>query len=767
MSATNGGNSKAQFGTPAEVLKVCEDMQAAEKERALDRKNINLLANGHPPWSAEECLKHKIRYNVNWKGMKRLLLDAIGQVDNTDLHEGILFTCSLEDGPGDKRDEWSEKFTKFLHLPLQRGYSGKRRNELIHNRNTSLVVHGKGIIYFPTDDQLLGRFLPLEDLLMEADTYCDFSNLEYWAVNLYLSRGEFIEMTQGDKLHKGWDKPMADEILKANKERTGGEPYAGDREEAMAELAKNKGWNYSTGVPKIQLRAFYFKNHKTEKWHRHYLLREAMGNIDIKRFLFDGGEEAFAGSIDQILCVHYANGSVVAPMRFHSVRGLGVDLYEPCDALNKLYCREFENAMMELTMLLKVQSPGDRDKIKNIDLHNMAILEEGVNIVPAKDRYQANLPLVQDVKAQTRQIMQESSSSYVQDTAKKEGNPRTYGEARILLNQATMLLSGMINGKYMQDSYYYEELVRRSCQKNSGDKDVLAFQERCEEAGIPSKYLVADKWRVEPERVLGGGDHTQAQLESEWMVMHKSEFSPDKHSWIMRTAARGILRDDAKARFLSPDIPKKSTEGTQMAEQLFGTLMAGQECDLRDNIDFEGYVAKLLVMMQTFIQRVQQTGGAATWGELSGLMSVQQNITQYLIALAADEKKKPLVKQFAQKLAEFMQLIQKLASDLAEQQQMQEPQGDPAAAAKVAGVQAMAQTKQQIAEMNAEMKRRHAELKFALGEQIKSTQALADIQRKDLASHQTIMHDRAAKTLDLLHQSRAASIKEKASKAKT
>jgi hypothetical protein len=139
--------------------------------------------------------------------------------------------------------------------------------------------------------------------------------------------------------------------------------------------------------------------------------------------------------------------------------------------------------------------------------------------------------------------------------------------------------------------------------------------------------------------------------------------------------------------------------------------MEGAECSMREGIDYEGYVAKLLLNNQAVIQRIGATGNMATQTEIAGLSNVLKNIMQYVQAMSQDEAKKSLVKQIQDMMGQQMNEIKGYAQRLQEQQQ-QQAGNDPETMAKVQGMVLQAQTKAKITEATAAQKIQHKEVAF-------------------------------------------------------
>ena len=753
-------DTKKEFGTPAKVINVVKSLQDVEDDRASDRSKINELFNGKRPYTRDEEEKYNIQVNVNWGEGKRIMRDANSQLNNALLHPGTLFQCSLREGPVDKRDAWSAIFTKNIHIPLQEGVSGRKNFFLIKDRNASVCMHGIGAMMWSNPYIWRPRFVSMEDLLIPTETKCDFSNLRYFAVNLYLTIGELIEMAKGDKTKKGWNQDMVDQILDGQKDLYNESTPSTwrDQPEAMKQIfLENSGYYYSDAIPKVRLVQFFYQEMDApNKWYRVVYPRENIGGKikDIeKKFLFDGTDEPFADDISQIINVQYGDSNYVAPLKYHTVRGLGIDLYAPVETLNRLRC-EFVQAVFEhMKMYFKLKDPADRDRAKQQILQQYGFIQDGLEIVPQAQRHQIDANLVGDAMGQMSQIMQSSSSSYVasQDTGGEK--QMTAKEAMIKVNQANVLVSAMLQTMYLQEGFYYDELKRRFCQESPTDPDIKAFQARCIKEGVPKEYMTdPDAWKVTPERVLGGGDKSLAQQQALWLLQVKNMFDPKAQQTILRLATQSMLDDPAKAIMLVPSMPVTATDGTYMAENVFGTLMTGNQVSIRQGIDQQGYVMAMLKMLGTVVQRISGSDNMGTPNDLIGLVTVVQNINQHVMILAADDQQKQLVKQLGDALGKIVNLIKAFAQrqNQAKQAAQNKQQGDPQAAAKAQSTIMGAKIKAAITQQKAQAKANQDMLQFKLDEARKDMELMADIKREDIASKASLMNETFERALEAI-----------------
>ena len=746
---------KREFGTPQQVWDVSEEMQQIEDYRAKDRARIDSLMNGQKPYSKAEEEKYNIQINVNWGEGKRIMMDANRQLNNAFLHPGTLFNCSLEEGPADKRREWGLSFTNLIHKPIQRNRTGERHHYIMRSRNATICMHGVGVVYWANNFDWLPRYVPMEDFLVPTDTYCDFTNSRYFAINLYLAPGELVEMALSPNADRHWNREQVQKILDAHKYMyTESTPSTWrDQPQAMRQVHdQNKGYYYSDAVPKIRLRVFYWRDiKKPYTWYRTIILRENYGDAKLETFVYDGSENSFANRVNHIVNITYGDNNIVAPLKYHSVRGLGQDLWSQVEISNRLRCEFLQAVFEHVKMYFKINDPADRDRLKQVVLQQYGFIPEGLTIVPRDQRHQIDASLVDDALSQTRQLMNENSAAFVQNVNDGTQKEMTKFEAQARLNQVNVMIGGMLQMMYVQEGFYYEELVRRFCMDNPTDPDIKEFQRDCEREGIPGEYMKAHMWRVTPERVLGGGDKTLAQAESQWLIEHKNLFDPQSQQKIMRIATSTMLDDPAKGLMLVPSVSPTSTDGTRVAQMLFGTLMQGVPVDMVTGIDQIGYIEAILKMMGAVVQRITSTDNVGTAEELIGLVTASQNVSQHIMVLAGDPKERQRVRQYGDSLGQLMNLIKAFAQRQAQARQAQQPQQqDPKAAAQAQATMMNAQVKAQISAQKAMQKQKERQVEFQLDMARENMRTLSEIRREQLTHHQKMTNDALESTVSAL-----------------
>lgn len=710
------------WGTPDEVFQVTETMQRVEAVRAKDRAKVDRLANGDRPYTHAEEEEFGHQLNVNWLEMARKLQDATGQINNAFIPGGNFFSVHSIGGNAAKREEYGQTVTKEIHVPLKTGGSGDRCHYVLRSRNASVSSHGIGPLMWTSQRRLLPRFMPLEDLLIPTDTLLSFStNLEYFAVNLYLTPGELFRMACTGKTDPAWNKQAVKNILKDLKNKEGRLVFNvnasdwEDRPEAAQELEKqNRGYLDSDAVPRVRLRAFYYLC-DDGTWRRKIILRDNTptqpSRGDDAKFIYDG-KTAFAENIRQILHCQFGDNSLVAPLRYHSVRGIGTMLYAPALTLNRLRSQAVQHIFENLQRWLRIQDPNDRDRAKQMLMMKNAVVPEGVTFVKNDERHQIDPRLLEFGLAQMKQNMAENSSSYTADTDTGTNKEQTAFEVGVKLQSANAMVGNVLGMMYRQEIFLYEEFMRRALIKNTDDPSAKKFQEACKKAGIPDELMVPENWHIIAERALGSGDDAIARSQVQELMANRQSYEPEAQRKILRLFTGTLLKDHQRAEDLVLDEPDQSSSGTRAAENVYGTLMRGIVVPMRKGIDHVGYCTALLAMLQVEVQRIGQTDGMGTPADLAGFTMVLKSVGENLEWLSQDDKQKEIVRQLGDQVGQIANLLKAMAQRQQEAMEAaQQPQPDPESLAKVQATQMLAQVKVETTQQMAELKAQIAQIK--------------------------------------------------------
>lgn len=745
------------FSTPDKINLLCEQMQKVEWERGKDRALIDAQANGEAPYTADEATRLRIEVNVNWGEHGKILDDANRQLESALLFKPRLAVLTAKRGPADKRVTWSETVTELFNDMFMRDELGRYWMFAIKSRNASLSLHGIGALIYTTKETVKPRFVALADLLIPTDTHCDHEDLSYFATNLNMSQGELFDMVMGDE-EEGWDKKASFAILHwlQNTSNRNQDPcsYADDPEKWVDWRKQNAGffWSNNDAVPKVQLRAFYYKDVKKKSWFRKIILRyDAYQGTDIvgvsasKTFLYQD-KEPFAEKLSHFLHIQYGDSSRVPPLRHHAVKGLGVALFAPCECMNRVRCQTVQHVFQDLLTWFRIDDPNDRDRLKQFVMEQFAVVPRELSIIPKEERYQPNQPMLEMVQSQFRQLMNESSASYVRDIESGTKKEMTLGEAQIRLQQVNVQVASMLKLAYAQEVFLYAEQLRRCFMKASSVEQVERFQKECKRRGIPEDMMVPEAWRVDIEQVLGAGDQSLGQYQANLLFQHRTSFDPASQRKIERDWVTVTTGDPAKGRNLVPESPDKTTNGAIAAHNLFGTLMQGVELDPREGIDQFGYIDAMLTLMAQKVVAIRPPDMPLPGqeeiplhydkGDISGLANVSTNIKAHIDIFGRDPANKAQTKLFDDALNQLNNYVKAMGQQLMEREQADQQKGDPKAMADAQATMLKAQVNAKVKEDAAEQKLRITQAKFELDEARKDIATMSQLNREELKARQ-------------------------------
>ncbi len=732
---SNEINTEDQFSTPSDILTIVQTIENSMLPRCADRALMNAQFNGSRPFDAETEKEFQVQINVNWLEGFKIAQSGILQINTALLDKERFANFRCIKGDPIKRGEWSEKLTNNIHKALKKGRSGKRWSYRLDERNTSLVGHGVGPFWWPNSYEWMPRPVALADLLIPTDTPLDMDDeLGHFGINSWLSAFQLYKMTQSEKRDPGWDKSMAMSILKGMlRSNASFTPNYFDQPEKMESLWKQRStYLNSDAVPKLKITTFYHQSPDDEgKWYRKIIVRENQSlpkeTLDPDKFLYTS-DKPFADNIDQILHVQFGDGSVVAPKKYRSVRGLFVLLYGVIDLMNRLRSQAAQHVFSNLVPLLRVDNPTDRDRPRMVTLQPYSVIEPGVSFVPNTERHQIDPRLVTEQMSEFRQLMSENSSSYVQDVDTGSSQPQTLGEAQIKLQAANRIVASMLSGAYRQEAFLYEEELRRFFMPVSGDPEVIRFQEDCKADGIPTELMETRCWNVEVTKAPGSGDQSLAIQEVTALLALSPQLDPTARRAVQRNYVSVISKNPDLANELVPPTEKKVDDGRKVASGFFGTLMQGVEVPLVEGIEQQSYIASMLASIDGVISQIKQTDNVGTQSQLVGLNMAMEDTKKHLQLLESDPNEKDFVTAAGKEIGKMENELKGFAQR--QQEAAEKSQMDPAVEAQIHTDQVQAAQAMHAAELKNEQALQQSAQKFA--QQMNQERAKFELQMQEM-----------------------------------
>lgn len=702
------------FKRASDIESLVWSMKFADLPRANNRVLINDLANGYPPYTERQVQQNNIAVNYNDLACTKLFQDARSQYITAAFSPAQYFQVKVDRGAAHQRETWSEIITNNLRKAMKKGKSALHYRETLRNQFAQLVAHGIGPCEWQDKEHWCPSLIGMGDIMVPSQTLLTMENLSYFAVYRRYTAYKLYQMTHGPKVDPGWNVEVADSCiawaLKQYGSTTFGEDWSWSPERIAEDFKENGGQFNSDAVPTINCWDFFYrsKDGNDTGWRRKMVLdtpaidgpekdapkvTAATKNfIDGRnQFLYDGGNRKYAESLSHIIHFQFADGSVVAPFRYQSVRSLGMLLYAICHLQNRLRCSLTEAAFEALLQYFRVSNPDDAQRVLKFTLLNRGILPDGVNFVGAQERWQVNLGLVESVMAMNRQSLAENSTSYTKDFGYGEVEKqvdKTATQVTAEVNAASALVGAMLEQWYGLQDFQYEEIARRFCKKDSKDPDVRKFRLRCLKDGVPENILDSECWDISSERILGNGNRQLALGQASAVMQYYPLLDPNGQKVALRSYMFAATNDPTKTDQLVPQERAIASDAAILAAESVGTLMLGLPVPIKEGLNHVDAIETLIKQLGLLLKQ-SEVNGLPTPAQIYGYRNVANQIQQHLQILSQDKDAKQKVKQYSEDLNELSNVISALEQQLQQQMQAQQAKGgedlDPQTAAKLKG----------------------------------------------------------------------------------
>lgn len=730
------------FKDPEKLLTVVRKLVDTDRDRAFNRSRINAVFNGDSPYTDKEVEENGISTNVNFLEGTEVLHRARTQFYNAFLKNDVYFTVSIDFGPAYKRAEWGSIITREIGRIMKRS---ARYRHLIRSRFGGVVLHGIAPVSWQRDLDWCPKVHGVEDVLVPARTLQSLENLPYFTVRAVYTAAELAKFIEsGSKL---WNRDLLKKIIEQLTKSAGdvnltSSVNTSDEPEAYLEDVKENGGYYaSDAAPNLKVFEFYYldTDGKNPMWKRKIVVDPKDCGAGIESSMFEGDSVIFDSKglnygtdIERILHVQFADGSVKPPFRWHSTRSLGYLLYSICHLQNRLRCRGYDATFESLMWLFRSSAAGDEERLRRVDLYDKGIIPQGLEWVSPNERPTVDWRLLQFALSDNRSLISEKATTFTQDINDGTQKEMTATEARGRNASASAIVGGMLNDAYAAEEEMHREIARRFA--TIKHKDCVEFRKRCLLKGVPPQVFQAfdEGWSVRTERTMGNGNKVLELEQAAGLLGIKdtAEVSPENRRFIVRKYIAALTDDPALASAVVPEDEARPSNAVQMASLAWGTLMAAMPVVISDPINPIEYVGTLIQYLTLEVQRIEAAGGSPSLEKVQGLANAVQHITQQIEPLQVVEPLAEQVRAWQDALGQAANRIKAYVQRLQEAMQEQGGKMDPADAAKLQAIILAAQTKAQIAEENAAMKRKHKEIAFHQDQQRKDAATAAELQRK-------------------------------------
>lgn len=707
-----------KFSDARTVEMLCYQLKEADFYRGLNRARINDLFNGSPPYSAQEVQENDLKINVNDLEATRGGHHARSQYYTAFLKQDRFFSVRTDTGPRHKRTGYNLIVTNAVAKVMKRSLP---YFECLRSKFALDVLHGIGPSAWEDREKAFPEPLGIEDVLIPSDTRLTMKNLPFFALYRSYTAPELIRLTTGPRVDPAWNMEVVNACLRWVDEQTAnllGSNWSDIwSPEKTVERLKESGNYAGDRVPTIDTFDFYYWSDTGKKsgWRRRIILDawnmpDAAGGVvrmsrktgdlynDNQKFLFNPGERVYAKKLSELVSFQFADLSAVGPFRYHSVRSYGFLVYAVCHLQNRMRCKFNESIFEALMQYFRVSSEDEAQRALKVEMIDRGFLDPTIKMVPAAERWQVNANLVELGLQENRQLIQEASAAYSQQTNfSRDRTEKTKFQVMAELQTSTALLSAGLVQAYAYQFFEYEEIFRRLLRKNSRDPAARDVRASCLRHGVPEKVLVPEAWELFTDQVMGGGNQSLQLAIAQQLLDMLPQFDPTARDTVFRDVVFAVTQDAAKTKLYCPEGKKTTSNSAHDAQVSIATILDGLVVSPVAGQNGVEIIEVWLGAMSQMVQAILQSGGMPSSPEqVRGLQNLGQHIAQRIVLLAADENEKPRVKRYSDLLSQLMNHVAAFGQRLAEQmQKAQESNGgiDPEVLSKIQADQITAQAK--------------------------------------------------------------------------
>ncbi len=719
------------FKDAGQVWRTVSIMLQAEQPRSRNRARIDAVFNGNPPYTDEEANDNRIETNVNFLDGTRIINGARQVFTNAFQKPDNYFTVTLDIGPKQKRQQWGKIITREMNRVMKRS---TKYDATLESQFAGTVLHGIGVVTWLRDRDWCPSARGIEDVLVPSRTLCSMENCDHFAILTQFTVADLASMTSGKDVDKGWNMPLVRSIIdyltnqKEMQQTNNDWTYQYLPEKWEEDYKENSGYWASDAVPAVKCWDFYFKG-KDGSWNRRIVVDQYSGELNgvntAGQYLFDPGDRCYGKSISQIMHVQYADGSVVPPFRYHSVRSLGYLLYAVCHLQNRLRSKFNDSVFEQMLWFFRSNSDGDEEAMRKIEMHHMGVIPDGISWVPQAERHVVDRELLNSAMALNRQTMAESAAQFTQDTNDGTQKEMTATEVMARVSSSNQLMGSMLVRAYRQQAVQYREICRRFATIDHPDCE--KFRAKCEAQGVdPSIWENLDDWNVDPEKVMGSGNKALEIAQADRLMSVRPLLSPEAQAEVTHIFIEANTDDPSLAGRLAPLETGNQSPAVERATFAWGTLISGQPIVIATPINRPEYIQTLIQMLSAELERINAAGGMPGQREVFGLANVVSHCEEQIQAIAEDPGQEENVKVFTDALTAAGNFIKGYIQRLQEQADAGGGGQDPAIQKELIAAQAKAD----IARENAAQKREQKEIAFKQDQARKDFATVAEAQRQ-------------------------------------
>lgn len=566
---------KTRIGDASNAFNFLTRLSDADRLRAQNRTRVKGNIDGNAPFRASDlkALGMGDRTNLNFRQGQAIINQF--KTPYYDLVQEVPMLCDIKTAFGTSTEigEWSQIISEEYHRMVT---SWEDWDFNLQFSQTQMLTQGSGPMFFPDEIDWRPDCGKSGHVLVPDGCRAKVSELAAMVIlKAYTAPDLYSEIRNPVVAgHLGWNVDVVERAIIDAHFNNDQPELATEQYEWYQQQFKNADLYFGDNNESVRTGHVLVKEFPEESEVdgriSHLIVR---ANQSSTKFLFSKLRR-FASMNEVIVPFFYDIGDGT----WHSINGIGKEIYAYCKVFDQLRCREVDGAMIASSVLLQAKDGNTVTKEQILRLNNLSILPGGLTMVPTS--------IGQGIEATTgvRRDMEASLGNNIGSLYKSpnSANPRKGQKQAIMeMQQSAQLGKGNINRYYVQSDHLHQQMFKRASSPKlkkgmPGAREALEFQRRCVLRGVPPEALVEIDY-VRTYRSVGAGSAANRIMITDWLMEHAASFPEEGRQEAIKMAISSLAGTQVMHAIMGETKTRETTDDSWGATMENNALRTGGE----------------------------------------------------------------------------------------------------------------------------------------------------------------------------------------------
>lgn len=580
-------------------------LRDADLKSNIEMAKHQAMADGKEPFDQAERRRSGQAYlaNFNPNDFKALLDTSLAAYTDLISADETLIEMYTTFGTKEERDEWSQIMSKNLSRAIRSWPQFLFQYAYISHYFT---LHGVGVVYFEDCYNWQWEVSNLAMMKIPRDTCACEDKIPYAFVKSQVHPQDLIKYIQNEKFaeQEGWKIPaLKKALMQAQPQMPDGYNWM-----EFEQRWKNNDIVWGENAPTIPVIYGWIKENDGSL--SIYVFTEmSLDNpsgepeefLCVKRHAYKRVQEAF---------VVFTRG-IGTNCTYHSIRGLGADIYNAMQALMRL-----ENRKVDLAFACgPVFQVADEEKLETAMLTPWGpymLATAGVTVLNTSPI--ALTATIDPAVNSLRNTIQQNVGQYTSANALQGQREMTAKETMARLEQTANLSVTSINLYNQPADRLAREIVRRFTRKgyqrsDPGGDYVHDWILDCIEEGVPMQAIHSiNHRRTRASRTIGFGSAAARRVALQSLKEMYPEYDDEGKQKLIRDITASIVGWEKASEYAPPVPNQRPVIDTAIADLQNNELIRGGQCPIYPNENKHVHLTQHLGAMTQFIQQFNEAG---------------------------------------------------------------------------------------------------------------------------------------------------------------